>query len=756
MTNLPQNRRVRFLWNPLGRVRIGYQLGGAFAFVLLAMGVGMAIYHASNRRTVANYDALLTGQIALQSLAEKTNVAMLECRRNEKDFLLRRDRKYLEKHAASCQKLLDDAKALDQLANAIGDQTAAADAQAITIAAAEYQSAFQSLTESWTRRGLDHNSGLQGDFRDVVHELEELAQNYEVDELYLQVAALHRFAAEGRDGDAGSNKSLIKAIEEVKQSLHSDRYSADLKKSQMALLIEVVAALERRIAGQGEADALGVVTQRMEQDLRKRYVSGGSAKLLMIRRREKDYLLRLDEKYAAKTHEAAQEFLSAFDASEVDPQSVTDIRASVEHYLNTFDALVAEDERLADLERQLRAAVHKIEPLVDQIALNAETSATHTATQTAAQAAFAMRCATIAGGIAILLGLAIAWLLTRSITKPLSQMTTLATQMAQGSLKRTLDIERDDEIGQLAAAFNQLSTNLREIVAGLAQEAEQLTGASGNMAATAGFLTDQANDTRNRSSSATAATEEISAQIESMNRLTEEIASSFSVISINMNEMSSCITEIARNAEQTSGSARTASQLTGDSRTTIDELGLAASEIGTFISTIQDIAEQTNLLALNATIEAARAGESGKGFAVVAGEVKELSKQTAAATEDISRRIAGIQKSSGAAIESIARVANVISELDAMSQSIASAVEQQNVTTRHVVTNVGTATSSLQTVAAGISETNVAGEQIVSEIVAVSSAAETTASHADAANSTSVELSHIADKLRAAVARFEV
>ncbi|PQO44139.1 methyl-accepting chemotaxis protein [Blastopirellula marina] len=756
MTKLERKQAAGSRLNPLGRISIRYQLGGAFAVVLLVMGVGMAIYHLAIQRTVASYDELLSGQISLQTLAEKTNVAMLECRRNEKDFLLRRDGKYVEKHAASCQALLSDAKSLDELAASLHDESAAADAKAIQAAAVEYQQAFTALTESWARRGLDHNSGLQGEFRNVVHELEEQAKSYQVDELYLQVAALHRYAVNAQSDDNANRKSLVKAIEEIKQSLQSDRYDEELKKSQMTLLTDVVAAFEQELAGKAKAEKLEAATEKMEQELRKQYVAGASAKLLMIRRREKDYLLRADPKYVTQTHDAAQQFVAAFADSQINPASIEAVRAAVAEYLRSFDALVAEDAQLAASEQKLRAAVHRIEPLVDQIAHNAETTAAQVAEDTAQSAEISTQRATIAGAVAVLMGVMIAWLLTRSITKPLSKMTALADRVARGDLKQTLDIRRDDEIGQLASAFNQLIVSLREIIAGLAVEAERLTGASGDMAATAGFLNEQASNTRTRSASATAATEEISAQIDSMNHLTEEISRNFGVISNNMQEMSSCITEIAKNAERTSGSARSASQLTGDSRTTIDELGLAASEIGAFIDTIQDIAEQTNLLALNATIEAARAGESGKGFAVVAGEVKVLSKQTAAATEDISRRIAGIQKSSDAAIASIARVADVIAELDAMSQSIASAVEEQNVTTRHVVSSVGSATSSLETVAAGISETNVAGEQIVSEIVAVSSAAETTASHAEAANSTSLELSKIADQLRAAVAKFEV
>ncbi|EAQ77258.1 methyl-accepting chemotaxis protein [Blastopirellula marina] len=756
MTSIDPNQPTRFRLNPLGRVSIRYQIGGAFAIVLLVMGIGMLIYHLAIRRTVENYNSLLHGQISLQTHVEKANAAMLQCRRNEKDFLLRRDPKYIELHAASYASLLAETATIDRLAQSLADEAAAADASAIATAAVDYRNAFVELTESWKRRGIDHNSGLQGHFRDVVHDLEDNVKKFDVDKLYLQVAALQRYASDSRTKESANRKELVKAIEEIKQSLQSGQYDAELKKSQMELLSGVVTSLEQEIAGTSSNGSLAAASLAMEQGLLKHYVPGATANLLMIRRREKDYLLRNDPKYIQQTHAAAQQFVAAFENSLVDPKSVAQIRTSIADYLQAFDLLVQEDRQLAQLEQQLRAAVHQIEPLVEHIAQNAETSATQIAAQTAERAATSTYRATLAGGIAILLGAGIAWMLTRSITRPLSQMTTLAAQVANGDLRHTLDIRREDEIGQLAVAFNQLISSLREIIIGLAQEAESLNGASGNMAATAGFLTQQADNTRTRSASATAATEEISAQIDSMNHLTEEISGNFSLISNNMQEMSSCITEIAKNAERTSGSARSASQLTGNSRETIDELGHAASEIGAFIDTIQDIAEQTNLLALNATIEAARAGDSGKGFAVVAGEVKVLSKQTAAATEDISRRIAGIQKSSGAAIESIARVAEVIAELDAMSQSIASAVEQQNVTTRLVVSSVGSATSSLETVAAGISETNVAGEQIVNEIVAVSSAAETTASHATAANTTSIELSTIADKLRAAVARFEV
>src|SRR6185295_7574515 len=112
-------------------------------------------------------------------------------------------------------------------------------------------------------------------------------------------------------------------------------------------------------------------------------------------------------------------------------------------------------------------------------------------------------------------------------------------------------------------------------------------------------------------------------------------------------------------ATDAAGIARDAVQVAKAANTTMAKLGSSSSEVGEIVKVITSIAEQTNLLALNATIEAARAGEAGKGFAVVASEVKDLAQETAKATEEISSRIQTIQTDTSAAVEAIARIAEV-------------------------------------------------------------------------------------------------
>ena len=357
---------------------------------------------------------------------------------------------------------------------------------------------------------------------------------------------------------------------------------------------------------------------------------------------------------------------------------------------------------------------------------------------------------------AIVVGILLVLVITRGIVKPILKSVHFAETVSQGDLTQRVDIDQEDEIGQLAKALNSMAENVGKTISDIAGGAKTLAGSSTELSATATQLAGGAEETTHQSATVAAAAEEMSANMGSMAAATEQMTANVKTVASATEEMTASIGEIAKNAEQASTVAGNAAQLAESSNQTISQLGSAADEIGKVIEVIQDIAEQTNLLALNATIEAARAGDAGKGFAVVATEVKELAKQTADATEDIRGRIEGIQSSSNEAVDSIGQIGEVIQQINEVSKTIASAVEEQSITTREISQNVAQTSSAAETVSAGVTQSAAASREITQTITGVNQAAKQTAQGATQTQTAGSELSQLAEQLQGLVSRFQV
>jgi len=258
----------------------------------------------------------------------------------------------------------------------------------------------------------------------------------------------------------------------------------------------------------------------------------------------------------------------------------------------------------------------------------------------------------------------------------------------------TQHIEREQSAGQLAWAKQ---VGMRQTLDTIATNAQSLSAASEELGIVAQHMSKNS--------------EETATQASVVSNSSEQVSKNVATVAASAEEMNISVKEIAKNASDAARVATTAVRVADETNKTVAKLGESSVEIGKVIKVITSIAQQTNLLALNATIEAARAGEAGKGFAVVANEVKELAKQTAVATEDISQKIEAIQNDTKAAVAAISQIGQIIGQINDFQNTIASAVEEQAATTNEIARSAGAASKNSSEISGNITKVSVAAKE---------------------------------------------
>ncbi|MBL8643962.1 MAG: HAMP domain-containing protein, partial [Rhodospirillaceae bacterium] len=459
------------------------------------------------------------------------------------------------------------------------------------------------------------------------------------------------------------------------------------------------------------------------------------AAILQVRRQEKDFISRLKPSYVDEFHDHAGIFKTVIERSALPQGTKNTINDLFATYTEAFEALAKAKLAVVAAQAEMEGEYDQSLPLLKDLLADSFEDFNIAMDEQTSVMTIASNVMIFGSLIIIALSIALLVVISRAIVRPITDMTGAMKTLAHGDKSVTIPgTDYTNEIGAMAEAVQVFKDNMiknDEMVA--AQLAEQkakearaivvanrtkdfdnvvkltlttVSGASKQLESSAQTMQAAAEETNVQSTAVAAASEQASANVQTVASATEELTAS--------------IKEIGSQVTQASKITGLAVDDANKAKDMVRGLDTAAQKIGQVVRLITDIAEQTNLLALNATIEAARAGEAGKGFAVVASEVKNLATQTAKATEEISGQITGIQGATRSSVDAIEGIFNRIAEINQISTTIASAIEEQGAATAEIARNVEQAAAGTQEVSSNIQGvTKAAGEtgQVSSQVL---------------------------------------